>query len=55
MVETDRNPDSMDAECDVDERAPGWLLAVGVLLLVGLMAVAAFSLGVYVAERGLLR
>lgn len=55
MVKTDHNPDGTDAERDVDERAPVWLFAIGILLLVGLMAVAAFSLGVYVAERGLLR
>ncbi len=44
----------MAADDDGDEPRPRWLVIIGVLLLVSLMAIAAFSLGVYVAERGLL-
>lgn len=36
-----------------DRPPPRWLIVVGAALLIALMAVAAFSLGVFVAERGL--
>ncbi len=36
------------------EPRPGWLVGVGVVLLVLMMLTAAFALGVYLAERNLL-
>ncbi|MFL5732049.1 MAG: hypothetical protein ACJ78Q_02515 [Chloroflexia bacterium] len=34
---------------------PRWLVVAGAVLLVGMTAVALFAIGVYMAERGLVR
>ena len=48
-------PEQTKVDTWEEEHRPRWLVALGVALLIGLLLVAAFSLGVYVDERGFFR
>ena len=50
----EHSANDLDFQAEAIEPRPGWLVAVGVVLLVAMMLAAAFALGVYVAERNFL-